>query len=140
MSDNLPTLEQVEAVLNGIVDPCSAAAGRPLGLVDMGLITDLTVNTIAPDAVRVRARVRVTEPGCLMGSVFIAEARKRLQALAGVGEIELEHSSDFDWHPTDVRPQARMPPEARQSIERHLKFTSLAFLDRCPIDRDGTAN
>ena len=30
-----PTADRVRAVLNGIVDPCSAAAGAPAGLDDM---------------------------------------------------------------------------------------------------------
>ena len=34
----MTTLEEVVASLRGIVDPCSAATGMPLSIVDMGMV------------------------------------------------------------------------------------------------------
>jgi metal-sulfur cluster biosynthetic enzyme len=76
----------VRATLNEIVDPCSAAAGAPAGLDDMGLVRSVEVAE-RDGRVTVSVRIGVTEPGCFMIYPFAREARQRL------GELEASRST-----------------------------------------------
>ena len=101
-----PTEEDVRAVLNQIIDPCSRVAGAPVGLADMGLIRLLTL-TEAAGRVDVHMVIGVTEYGCLLAPSFASEARKLLEALPGIGTIDIELDADFDWEPGDMSPAYR---------------------------------
>lgn len=101
------TEEEIRAELDRIVDPCSAAAGAPAGLVEMGLVRELEL-TPGPDGARVRLRIAVTEPGCMMGAAFAAQAEERVGALAGIGEVRVEIDHDADWLPSDLAPSYRL--------------------------------
>jgi metal-sulfur cluster biosynthetic enzyme len=94
---------QVRAALNAIVDPCSAVAGAPAGLLEMGLVRSLQVCQ-DEQGTRIRLRIGVTEPGCLMGASFAAQARARLEALEGVAQIDIELDHANDWMPADMDP------------------------------------
>jgi metal-sulfur cluster biosynthetic enzyme len=98
-----PDADQVRAVLNGIVDPCSAAAGAPAGLDDMGLVREVQVETGSEGTV-VRVMLALTEPTCLMGIPFMATARERLEALPGVIRAEVSLASGFEWTPAELSP------------------------------------
>jgi metal-sulfur cluster biosynthetic enzyme len=98
-----PDADQVRAVLNGIVDPCSAAAGAPAGLDDMGLVRDVQVETGSEGTV-VRVMLALTEPTCLMGIPFMATARERLEALPGIIRAEVSLASAFEWTPAELSP------------------------------------
>lgn len=98
-----PTADQVRAVLNGIVDPCSAAAGAPAGLDDMGLVREVGVETGSAGTV-VRVTLALTEPTCLMGIPFMATARERLKALPGVSHAEVSMAPGFEWTPSELSP------------------------------------
>jgi len=77
MSTTFPLAAELEAeiraVLNEIIDPCSAAAGAPIGLVDMGIVHDIRV-----DGSTLRLRLLPTFPACRFVPIFEAEIRKRL--------------------------------------------------------------
>jgi metal-sulfur cluster biosynthetic enzyme len=126
MSAGASTAERIRELLNGIVDPCSDAAGNPMGLVDMGLIRNLRVVDAADGRVAVSADVRVTDPHCMMGAVFIGEVRKRLDALPGVASHEVKLSHEFDWTPDDVTgPGALRMREVRRALERRVPLGEL---------------
>jgi metal-sulfur cluster biosynthetic enzyme len=116
------TEAEVREVLNEIVDPCSITAGVPAGLCDMGLIRAVQVSG-GPGEQRVGLTVGVTEPGCFMIGPFAAEARARLLALPGVGEVELELDNGYDWTESMMAPayRARLTEHrARESARRRL--------------------
>jgi metal-sulfur cluster biosynthetic enzyme len=96
-----PSEGDVRAVLNQIIDPCSRVAGAPVGLVDLGLIRRLTV-TPGAGAVDVHLVIGVTEYGCLLAPSFASEARDLLDALPGVGIVDIELDGKFDWEPHDM--------------------------------------
>ena len=100
---------RVWTTLNTIVDPCSRAAGAPAGIVEMGLVRRLEVQH-SPEGASIRVVIGVTEPGCLMGAAFVNDARKLLQALPGVAEVQVSMDHAFDWTPEDMSPayQARL--------------------------------
>src|SRR5471032_1687453 len=94
---------EVRAALDEILDPCSLAAGAPAGLVEMGLLRALELSD-GEDGARIRLRIGVTEPGCLMGASFAAQARARLELLCGVASVEIELDHANDWMPSDIDP------------------------------------
>ena len=110
-----PTEADVRAVLNTIVDPCSVGAGSPAGLADMGLIRRVELTETA-EATDMRVVIGVTEYGCLMGAPFAVEAYRLLEALPGVGTVQVDLDETFDWLPED------MSPAYRERLERaHLE-------------------
>jgi metal-sulfur cluster biosynthetic enzyme len=131
MSTAVAMAARIRSMLNEIVDPCSDAAGNPIGLVDMGLIRILRVVDASDGRVAVSADVRVTDPHCMMGAVFIGEVRKRLDSLPGVASHEVKLSHEFDWTPDDVTgPGAVRMREVRRALERRVP---LGELRRSPI-------
>jgi metal-sulfur cluster biosynthetic enzyme len=102
-SVTVPAADEVRAVLNGIVDPCSAAAGAPAGLDDMGLVREVEVQT-GPEGAVVCVTLALTEPTRLMGMPFMATARERLEALPGVSRAEVSLASGFEWTPAELSP------------------------------------
>jgi metal-sulfur cluster biosynthetic enzyme len=93
----------VRAALNEIVDPCSVVAGAPAGIGEMGLIRRLEVRD-APGGAAVEVHIGVTEPGCMMGASFAIRARERLEALAGVTDVDVRLDHAADWDPKDIDP------------------------------------
>jgi len=41
--------------------------------------------------------IGVTEYGCLLAPSFASEARKLLDALPGIGVLDIELDAEFDW-------------------------------------------
>jgi metal-sulfur cluster biosynthetic enzyme len=106
-----PSEAEVRAALNDIVDPCSAAAGAPAGLDEMGLVREVEVRN-GPSGARVRVTIGLTQPLCLMGIPFLKSARERLSGMPGVGEVEVSLASGIDWTP------ARLAPAYKQRLEQ----------------------
>jgi metal-sulfur cluster biosynthetic enzyme len=99
--------ETVRAVINSIVDPCSAGRGVPIGLVDMGLLRTVTVQR-ANGTVGVKVAMRVTSPGCSFTVEFDAQVRRRLRD-AGADWVEIDWDCEsFDWTPADIDPVAQV--------------------------------
>jgi metal-sulfur cluster biosynthetic enzyme len=107
------TSDDVMAVLNGIVDPCSITSGCPAGLVDMGLVRNLDIGSdIGSDfnsdgvaaGTNVRVTLTVTHPFCMMSAVFVNEARIRLGDLPGVAHVDVELDTSVIWTDDDLDP------------------------------------
>lgn len=67
---------EAEQALNQIIDPCSAATGVPIGLVDMGIVRKIEIQG---DIVTIS--LLPTFGGCLYVPLFEDEIRTRLEAL-----------------------------------------------------------
>ncbi len=109
--------QTVRAVLDEIVDPCSAVAGVPAGLVEMGLVREVEVLG-GPEEATIRVAIGLTEPGCMMGVPFVNEAKKRLEALPGVGEVEVAMDHRRDWVPQDMSVAYRRRLEEHRASRR----------------------
>ena len=99
--------------LNEIVDPCSAAAGEPAGLVDMGLIRSLAV----ADG-EVTVVVCVTHPSCMMAPVFLAQVRQAAEEAPGVTAVHASLDTGFDWTEADMAPAYRERLARRRAASR----------------------
>ena len=96
--------EVIRAALDEIVDPCSRAAGCTTGLTSLGLVREVALSRRADGRDDVRVVIGVTEYGCLMGASFASEAYKRLEALPGIGNVEVALDDKFDWDLADMSP------------------------------------
>ena len=92
---------EIRAALDAVLDPCSVVAGAPAGLVQMGLVRALELREGETGAM-IPVRIGVTEPGCLMGASFAAQARAQLERLDGVAHVEIELDHANDWMPRDM--------------------------------------
>ena len=93
-------------VLEGIVDPCSQAAGAPAGLVSMGLVRDVSVSG-APGAAIVSVELGITEPGCMMQGIFAATAEREIRELPGVAAVAVRIDHGYVWAPDDMAAEYR---------------------------------
>jgi len=98
-----PGEEEVLAALGEVVDPCSVAAGAPLSLLDMGLVRGWRLTLDGT----LEVRLDVTAPVCLMAGHFVADARERLGALAGVRAVEIRIEPSGEWSPERISDRGR---------------------------------
>lgn len=95
---------RVEAALNSVIDPCSAAGGAPAGLTDMGLVRGVELAPGVAGGQHVSVVIAVTHPACLMAPVFAVRAEQAVSELPGVESVEIDLDSEFQWteeHLTD---------------------------------------
>lgn len=111
-------VDDVKRVLNGIVDPCSTRAGVPAGLVDMGLVSDISVEPISAERCNVGLTIGVTEIGCFMIGPFASEARSRLEALPETATVTVRLKASTDWTPEDMSPDLQRRLAARRKAAR----------------------
>ena len=100
--------ERVRDALRGIVDPCSAANGSNLDIVEMGLVKNIQVNDGD-----VRVEMRLTTPACHMVPYFIEEIEERVGALSGVESVEVETDDGMGWNTEMMSEEAK---EKRQAV------------------------
>jgi metal-sulfur cluster biosynthetic enzyme len=99
-----PSLDDVTAALDDIVDPCSIGIGVPMSVREMGLVRHVA---ISPGGV-VDVHLRMTSPGCHMGAlVFEPAINERLAAVTGVIEVRVEFIEAVGWTENDIAPERR---------------------------------
>jgi metal-sulfur cluster biosynthetic enzyme len=98
--------DEVTEKLEAIIDPCSKAAGAPAGLISMGMVGDIDI-TQRPDGPHVAVTLYITEPGCLMASLFQMTATRELSRLAGVHSVDVQVDYGHIWGPEQMTPAYR---------------------------------
>ena len=96
----------IEETLDTIVDPCSAAIGKPVGLKSMGLVKRLAIEREG-NGLRVKLELRVTSPCCMMGPSFTRQAKEKLALLQEVTQVDVDISPEIDWTPGNMDPSYR---------------------------------
>lgn len=104
-----PTPGAVRERLRSVVDPCSAAVGTDIDVVELGLIEAVTVEGNA-----VTVSMRLTSPGCLMVEYFAREVDEAVGALPGVERVTLETDAGFEWHRGMMESSARAKRQRRR--------------------------
>lgn len=90
--------DRIRAVLDTIHDPCSIAAGRPVSVLDMGLVRDWTL-----DSGTLTVTFCVTFAGCTMAPHFVQAAAQGLALIDGVDRVETVIDTDFVWTPDRMK-------------------------------------
>jgi metal-sulfur cluster biosynthetic enzyme len=105
----MTTVEAVQAALEGIVDPCGAATGVPLSILDMGLLRGVEI-----DGDQVLVDLRLTSPLCHQAPYFVMEVERRVGALPGVRSVVCRTDIGMAWEPAMMRPEAVQRLTARR--------------------------
>ena len=107
MSGPLVDPGAVREALDSVADPCSAAAGAPAGLFEMGLVREISVKRHTGGGSAVQVVLCLTEPTCWMGFPFVASAKEALERVDGVEAVEVSLADDSDWNETHAQPAWR---------------------------------
>jgi metal-sulfur cluster biosynthetic enzyme len=92
----------VSCVLNTITDPCSAAAGVPIGLVDMGIVESIDIDG---DAVKIK--LLPTFPGCIYTAIFSNEIQSKLAEFDWTGDVAIDLEAQGSvWDEDRMSPSA----------------------------------
>lgn len=119
-----PTLEaEVRVLLDTIADPCSVAAGSPIGLSEMGLVRAVEADADG----RVTVHLRLTSPFCHMIGFFTTDATRLVGQLPGVTAVVVTADQGLDWSPTMISPAA-------QSRRRFPLVSNPRFLRQAPCE------
>jgi metal-sulfur cluster biosynthetic enzyme len=101
MTDDI-LIAAVRQALRGIADPCSIAAGIPIDLTDMGLVTAITV----ADG-QVTVQLQLTSPFCMQIGLISDQITGVVGALEGVTAVSVDIDHTAEWLPTMVAPEAQ---------------------------------
>jgi probable FeS assembly SUF system protein SufT len=80
-------------VLRTVYDP-----EIPVNIVELGLVYDLRVEPIEGGGSRVLCRMTLTAPGCGMGEIIAAEAKRQLEKVPGVKDAQVDLVFDPPWN------------------------------------------
>jgi len=94
--------EAVWAALRTCFDP-----EIPVNIVDLGLIYDLAVETVAEGRRVVDVKMTLTAPGCGMGPVIAEDARQKIARLPSVAEARVHIVWDPQWTPQMISESGR---------------------------------
>lgn len=100
----------VEEQLDEIIDPCSAANGTDLSIVEMGLVADIEV-----ESSHVTVSLRLTSPFCMQIPYFIDEVEGQVGDLDGVSSVTLETDQGMEWHRGMMTDSAQALREERKT-------------------------
>jgi len=89
------TVRRIEETVNGIKDPCSLASATPMGLVDMGLVENISMT---PDGDALVA-IRLTTPFCVNIGYLKGEVEDRVSQLTGVRSVAVTVDQGVAWSP-----------------------------------------
>ena len=96
-------LEQVIEQLKTVFDP-----EIPVNVVDLGLIYSCDARPLPDGGHHIEIKMSMTAPGCGMGDVLKDDARARVQAIAGVSDVDIELVWDPPWDPSRMSDAARL--------------------------------
>lgn len=111
--------DQILAALENAVDPCSVAAGRPMNIVEMGLVDAVDIN----HAGEVTIRLSLTSPSCMMLGQIMDQVDKFVMPLLEGARPRLTFDDGLTWTPDRIRGAAREHREQRQQVLVSLSRT-----------------
>jgi phosphate/phosphite/phosphonate ABC transporter binding protein len=79
----------------------------PVNVVDLGLIYDCQLTTQDDGKSTVLVKMTLTAPGCGMGPTIAADAKSKIESLAGVESAEVVIVWDPIWTPQMISPEGR---------------------------------
>jgi probable FeS assembly SUF system protein SufT len=79
----------------------------PVNIVDLGLVYDMHMDSLASGAKKVNVKMTLTAQGCGMGTFLASDAEQKLAGLPGVEEARVEIVWDPPWNPQMISPEGR---------------------------------
>ena len=80
----------------------------PVNIVDLGLVYDCILERQESGKTKVAVKMTLTAPGCGMGPTIAAEARMRIESIAGVEEANVELVWDPPWDQSMISEAGKM--------------------------------
>jgi metal-sulfur cluster biosynthetic enzyme len=106
--------QSVTEALGSVFDPCSLTAGAPLSVVDMGLITELTVDHEGA----VSIAMRPTSGMCTLIAGIMAGVEETVARVPGVSSVRVSLNGDTQWTEADLSENGRRLLESRRQRSR----------------------
>lgn len=79
----------------------------PVNIVDLGLVYDCGVEALSAGGFKAIVRFTLTAQGCGMGQFLKDDIRKKLMAVPGVSEVDVELVWDPPWNQSMISPEAK---------------------------------
>jgi len=95
------TEQQVWDVLKTCYDP-----EIPVNIVDLGLVYSLDI-VPADNGAKIEVKMTLTAPGCGMGPVIADEARRKIAALGGVSDADVQVVWEPAWTPDRISEEGK---------------------------------
>ncbi|WP_222912863.1 iron-sulfur cluster assembly protein [Natrinema sp. SYSU A 869] len=103
--------------LDEVIDPCSAANGTNLSIIEMGLLDEIDV-----DEGYVTVSMRLTTPFCMQLPYFVEEIDERVSAIDEVVSVTLETDEGVDWHTGMMSEEAQKQRRERKAAREAEYF------------------
>ncbi|OLZ39167.1 hypothetical protein A6E15_17300 [Natrinema saccharevitans] len=113
--------DRIRERLDEVVDPCSAANGTDLSIIEMGLLDAVDI-----DEGHVTVSMRLTTPFCMQLPYFVEEIDERVGAIEGVTSVTLETDEGVDWHTGMMAEEAQQQRQKRKAARRAEYFDETA--------------
>lgn len=94
---------RVREVLGTVYDP-----EIPSSIVELGLVYLAHVEPLGEGGHKVIVRMTLTAPGCGVGEVLLDDVRRKVGAIPGVKEVDVELVFDPPWDPSMMSEAARL--------------------------------
>lgn len=105
--DNLPddatVKDKVWAQLHTVFDP-----EIPVDIVDLGLVYVCNIEKSVENIYRVLIEMTLTAPGCGMGPVLVEDVKRKILAVPGVSDVEVELVFDPAWDRSMISDTAKL--------------------------------
>lgn len=108
---------RVRERLDEVIDPCSAANGTDLSIIEMGLLDEVDVA-----GGHVTVSMRLTSPFCMQLPYFVEEVDERVGAIDEVVSVTLETDEGVDWHAGMMTEEAQRRREKRKAARKAEYF------------------
>jgi metal-sulfur cluster biosynthetic enzyme len=101
--------ERVLEKVDAIQDPCSLAQAIPIGLSEMGLVSEVRISkpVDAEGRRNVELVLRVTAPGCMYVPFMDRSILAAVGELDEVAEVSTDWEPNADWTPDEIAAPAR---------------------------------
>ena len=80
----------------------------PVNIVELGLVHSCDVSELPEGGSRVAVRFTLTAPGCGMGDILRQDIERKMQALPGVKEADVQLQLDPPWDQSRMSEAARL--------------------------------
>src|SRR5882757_2746039 len=102
--------ESVTGALGNVFDPCSVSTGAALSVIDMGLVTELTVN----DAGVVTIAMRPTSAMCTLIAGIMTQVEEIVARAPGVSSVQVSLHNNSMWTEANLSEAGRRILEGRR--------------------------
>jgi len=92
--------------LENVIDPCSAANGTNLNIIEMGILDEIVINND-----HVHVKLMLTSPMCTMVPYFIKEIHNELTQLPEINDVEVSGDNGLRWTPSMLTEEAEIKRE-----------------------------